>query len=99
MPRSQPCVSGSARRTNPESERIVMPRAAAPRPELLGLLAACKERPDEDGPRLVLADWLEENGESDRAAFVRAQVRRANEIGYEQASSTDLVPIEESNVF
>ena len=57
-----------------------MPRAAVPRPELLGLLAACKERPDDDGPRLVLADWLEENGESDPAAFVRAQVRRANEI-------------------
>jgi len=30
--------------------------------------------PDDDTPRLVYADWLDENGQPDRAAFIRAQV-------------------------
>jgi uncharacterized protein (TIGR02996 family) len=45
---------------------------------VLAFLRDAKERPDEDVPRLVLADWLDEHGdESDqaRAAFVRAQCR------------------------
>src|SRR5262245_43458423 len=33
--------------------------------------------PDDDLPRLGFADWLEENGQPERAAFVRAQVRLA----------------------
>ncbi len=33
--------------------------------------------PDEDTPRLVYADWLQENGEAERAAFVRAQIEVA----------------------
>lgn len=32
---------------------------------------------DDDFPRLVFADWLEENGHLDRAEFVRVQVERA----------------------
>lgn len=32
------------------------------------------ERPDDDLPRLVYADWLEENGESERAEFIRRQI-------------------------
>lgn len=32
---------------------------------------------DDDTPRLVYADWLEENGRADRAEFVRVQVERA----------------------
>jgi uncharacterized protein (TIGR02996 family) len=32
---------------------------------------------DDDAPRLVYADWLEENGDPDRAAFIRAQCRLA----------------------
>jgi uncharacterized protein (TIGR02996 family) len=46
------------------------------RAELLALLRAVKEEPEEDAPRLVLADWLEENGdEADlaRAEFIRLQ--------------------------
>src|SRR3954447_12536788 len=54
-----------------------MPRKDAPRAELVGLLAACKDAPDDDAPRLILADWLEEHGEADRARFVRLQVARA----------------------
>jgi uncharacterized protein (TIGR02996 family) len=33
--------------------------------------------PDDDLPRLVLADWLEENGDAVRANFIRLQCRRA----------------------
>jgi uncharacterized protein (TIGR02996 family) len=29
------------------------------------------ESPADDTPRLVYADWLEDNGQSDRAAFIR----------------------------
>src|SRR4051794_27217534 len=33
------------------------------------------EHPDDDAPRLVYADWLDENGNPERAEFIRAQVR------------------------
>jgi uncharacterized protein (TIGR02996 family) len=33
--------------------------------------------PDDDAPRLVYADWLDENGDADRAEFIRLQVRLA----------------------
>ena len=39
------------------------------------LLAGVRESPEEDGPRLVLADWLEDHGEADRAEFIRLQIR------------------------
>jgi uncharacterized protein (TIGR02996 family) len=42
--------------------------------ELHALLRACKADPDDDAPRLILADWLEEHGQSERAAVVRTQV-------------------------
>jgi uncharacterized protein (TIGR02996 family) len=42
--------------------------------ELIALLAACRARPADDLPRLVLADWLDENGQPERAEFVRVQV-------------------------
>src|SRR5262245_11162441 len=41
------------------------------------LLRAIGEHPEEDTPRLMYADWLEENGQPERAVFVRAQVERA----------------------
>lgn len=41
------------------------------------LLAAIRARPDEDTPRLMFADYLEEYGEPGRAAFIRAQVELA----------------------
>lgn len=41
------------------------------------LLAAILAHPDEDTPRLAFADWLEENGQGDRAAFIRAQIEEA----------------------
>lgn len=44
------------------------------------LLAAVRESPTDDTARLVFADWCEENNQSDRAAFIRAQIR-LNQIG------------------
>jgi uncharacterized protein (TIGR02996 family) len=33
--------------------------------------------PDDDAPRLIYADWLDEQGDADRAEFIRLQVRLA----------------------
>jgi uncharacterized protein (TIGR02996 family) len=41
------------------------------------LLAAILANPDEDTPRLVFADYLQENGEQARAEFVRVQMELA----------------------
>jgi uncharacterized protein (TIGR02996 family) len=41
------------------------------------LLAAICERPDDDGPRLALADFLEHTGDADRARLIRLQCRLA----------------------
>jgi uncharacterized protein (TIGR02996 family) len=41
------------------------------------LLAAIREHPDEDTPRLAYADWLDEHGRHERAEFIRAQVELA----------------------
>ncbi len=45
------------------------------------LLAGVLADPDDDLPRLAMADWLEENGEADRAEFVRVQVAFAALVG------------------
>src|SRR5204863_8982248 len=42
--------------------------------EAAALLRAIRDCPDDDLPRLALADWLEEAGDPDRAAFLRTQV-------------------------
>ena len=36
-------------------------------------LRAVREAPEDDAPRLIYADWLEEQGDSDRAEFIRVQ--------------------------
>jgi uncharacterized protein (TIGR02996 family) len=41
------------------------------------LLAGIRECPEDDIRRLVLADWLEDHDQPERAEFVRLQVRRA----------------------
>jgi uncharacterized protein (TIGR02996 family) len=41
------------------------------------LLRAVCEHPDDDTPRLVFADWLQEHGEEKRAEFVRLQIEIA----------------------
>src|SRR5262249_4552018 len=37
------------------------------------LMQAILERPDDDAPRLVFADWLDDNGEADLARYVRLE--------------------------
>jgi uncharacterized protein (TIGR02996 family) len=41
------------------------------------LYRAIMDAPDDDAPRLVWADWLDEHGDPDRAAFVRLQCQWA----------------------
>jgi uncharacterized protein (TIGR02996 family) len=44
------------------------------------------EDPLDDGPRLVMADWLEEQGAVHRARFICSQVRLAQEVGWQEAA-------------
>lgn len=44
----------------------------------LALLRGAAINPDDDLPRLVYADWLDDHARHDQAAFVRLQVRRAS---------------------
>jgi uncharacterized protein (TIGR02996 family) len=46
-------------------------------PEYAGLMRTILQQPDDDSLRLILADWLEEHGDPDRAEYIRLQVRRA----------------------
>ena len=49
--------------------------------ERAAMIAAIRESPEEDGPRLVCADWFEEQGDEAsvaRAEFIRTQIDRAN---------------------
>jgi len=39
------------------------------------LLKAVCDHPDDDTPRLVFADWLQEHGEDERAEFIRLQIQ------------------------
>jgi uncharacterized protein (TIGR02996 family) len=58
---------------------------APPRPELLALLGAVKDHPDEDTPRLVLADWLDEQDnalDAERASFIRKHSAAPPPSGY-----------------
>ena len=44
-------------------------------PEYAALYAAVCANPDDDTPRLVLADWLDEHDDPHRAAYIRAEVQ------------------------
>lgn len=46
-------------------------------PTYAALLAAVVARPEDDAPRLIMADWLEENGDEARAEFIRVQCELA----------------------
>jgi uncharacterized protein (TIGR02996 family) len=45
-----------------------------------GLLAAVAAAPDDDLPRLVYADWLQENGDTARADLIRFQCEHAKAV-------------------
>jgi uncharacterized protein (TIGR02996 family) len=44
------------------------------------LLSAIEATPLDDAPRLILADWLDEHGEPERAEFIRLQVAQRREF-------------------
>jgi uncharacterized protein (TIGR02996 family) len=46
-------------------------------PDAEHFLDMIREHPDDDGPRLVFADWLEEHGDTARAEFIRVQCEAA----------------------
>jgi uncharacterized protein (TIGR02996 family) len=46
-------------------------------PEWAALVAAIKANPDDDLPRLVAADWLQEHGEDERAEWIRVSLELA----------------------
>src|SRR5262249_22968487 len=48
--------------------------------QIESFLHAIREAPEDDGPRLVMADWFEDNGDPGRAEFIRAQVRLAGDL-------------------
>ncbi len=45
-------------------------------PEYVALLEAIRENPEDDAPRLIISDWLEEQGADDLAQEIRRQVGR-----------------------
>jgi uncharacterized protein (TIGR02996 family) len=44
------------------------------------LLEAIRHEPDDDGLRLVYADWLEETGDPERAEFIRVQIESERHV-------------------
>jgi uncharacterized protein (TIGR02996 family) len=62
-----------------------------------GFLADIIEHPDDDTPRLIYADWLEEHGDAARANFIRAQCHlaqfcRDNNEPFESGLAADRLP-------
>src|SRR5581483_5981629 len=43
-------------------------------------LRAIRDRPHDDAPRLVYADWLDEHGDPERAEFIRTQCELARGV-------------------
>ncbi len=58
-------------------------------------IRAIRETPEDDVPRLIYADWLEERGQSDRAEFIRIQCRLASSVEEGQEQSALLKRAEE----
>jgi uncharacterized protein (TIGR02996 family) len=57
--------------------RVEKEEAKAAASDFDALLKAVYAHPDDDTPRLVFADFVEENGDSDRAALIRLQCEQA----------------------
>jgi uncharacterized protein (TIGR02996 family) len=63
-------------------------------------LAAITAYPEDDLPRLVFADWLDENGDSDRAEFIRLHCERwrtKEKKRYPQRLRDRIAPLREAN--
>jgi uncharacterized protein (TIGR02996 family) len=55
----------------------MMTISTSTRPQVMGFLAEIKANPDDDTPRLILADWLDDHDDPERAEFLRLQCRVA----------------------
>jgi uncharacterized protein (TIGR02996 family) len=62
-------------------------------PDWPSFVAAIVVEPDDDTPRLVAADFLEECGEADRAAFIRVQIELARLEASGLAQSSEAVAL------
>jgi uncharacterized protein (TIGR02996 family) len=64
------------------------------------LIAAILQAPDDDAPRLICADWFEEQGDEAsvaRAEFIRIQVERArlapDDVRHSELEARELRPL------
>ena len=63
------------------------PHLQAPRPDVRAFLDDIREHPDDDTPRLVLADWLDDYGDdADRARASLRQCSRSVRIVFRAAA-------------
>lgn len=72
----RPCESGSYGKGLPDRE-VRVTDSVYDNPEWWALVAGIRANPDDDLPRLVAADWLEERGEELRAELIRLQCESA----------------------
>jgi uncharacterized protein (TIGR02996 family) len=56
-----------------------------------GLIESICDEPDDDGVRLVYADWLEENGQADRAELIRVQIAIENGVSDLRERESELI--------
>lgn len=56
-------------------------------------LAAICEASEDDTPRLVYADWLEEQGRDERAEFIRVQIQLARNFVTNSVPDPDVIPV------
>lgn len=63
-----------------------------------GLLADILEHPDDDTPRLILADYLTDHGEPERAEYIRLECKLASPVS-DQSSSRLLECLRHLRIF
>src|SRR5207248_690173 len=76
----KPTGQGQARKVAPGKDDAGTRGSEGRRPmaKQEAFLRAIAANPDDDAPRLIFADWLEENGDPERAEFIRTQCALAS---------------------
>lgn len=61
-------------------------------PDLLAFMAAIRDKPEDDAPRLIFADWLDENGEPEWAEYIRLALKiyRMDDVNINQETLKEL---------
>jgi uncharacterized protein (TIGR02996 family) len=62
-------------------------------PQLAGLVQACKDEPEDDNLRLILADWLDDHGEPERAELIRLSLRLSRPRIHPACQAVDLAQL------